>query len=93
MKRLWQLFDWLDGIEFAVCGIIAAALLVGGPVYLFVRFVAAHHYVQAVCLGLLWCVCLAAGIRDVRRKRFSWITGILVAAWFVATLWVGMGLG
>ena len=92
MKRLWELFDWLDGIELVVCGVVAAVLLVAGPIYLAVRFIAAHHYLPALGLSLLWCGCIAACIRDLRRKSFSWLTGGLAAIWFVTTLWVGMSI-
>jgi len=92
MKRLWELFDWLNGIEFAVCGVVAATLLIGGPAYLIVRFVAAQHYLPAMGFGLLWCACLIACIRDLRRRRFTWLTGGLVVLWFATTLWVSMSL-
>ena len=79
---------WVGGALLAA----VVALLVAGPIYLAVRFIAAHHYLPALGLSLLWCGCIAACIRDLRRKSFSWLTGGLAAIWFVTTLWVGMSI-
>ncbi|WP_395744648.1 hypothetical protein [Prosthecobacter sp.] len=91
MKWLWRLFDGLDAIELVVCGLLAAAMLVGGPIWLVADFVTQQRYFAAVVLGLLWCVCIAVGVRDLRRKRFRWVTGGLIAGWFVMTLWGSPG--
>ncbi len=91
MKRLWQLFDALDGIELVVCGGLAAVMLVGGPIWLIADFVARQRYLLAGILGLLWCVCIAVGVRDLRRTRFGWLTGILVVGWLITTMWLGIG--
>lgn len=91
MKRLWQLFDGLDAIELVVFGCMAAVMLVGGPLWLIAGFVAKQRYLPAGVLGLLWCICIAVGVRDFRRKRLSWLTGGLSVGWFVTTLWLSMG--
>ncbi len=90
MKRLWQLFDGLDAIELVVCGCLAAAMLVGGPIWVVAYFVAKQRYVLAGILGLLWCICVAVGVRDFRRKKLSWPTASLMVGWFITTLWVGI---
>lgn len=91
MKRLGQLFDGLDAIELVVFGGMAAVMFVGGPLWLVADFVAKQLYFLAVILGLLWCICIAVGVRDFRRKRFSWLTGGLFVGWFIATLLLSMG--
>jgi len=92
LKRLSRVFDWLDGIELAAYAIVASLLLVVGPVYLVVRFIVAHRYSPGIALALLWCGCVAICIRDVRQRRFSWVTGCLVALWLITMLWVGWWL-
>ena len=92
LERIRHAFEWLDGVEVVVVGIIAAVLIVVGPVYWIIRFSFAKHYVPAVLVGLLWLSCLAAFVRDVRRQRFSWITVGLVAIWIIAMLLVGLNL-
>ena len=86
MKRLWQLFDGLDAIELVVFGGMAAVMLVGGPLWLVADIVAKQCYLLAVVLGLLWCVCIAVGIRELRRKRLGWLTGSLIVGWLMTTL-------
>lgn len=90
MKRLWQLFDGLDAIELVVYGCLAVAMLVGGPLWLVAYFVDKQRYLLAGGLGLLWCVCIVAGVRDLRRKRCNWLTGSIIAGWFMTTLWLSM---
>ena len=92
MFRLRQVFDWLDGIEVAVCAFIAALLLVIGPLFVLARFILRHHYLPAAMVGLLWCGCVVACIRDLRRRSMSWVTGGLLVAWVVLTLVVGLSL-
>jgi hypothetical protein len=87
-----QVFGWLDGVEVVVVAIIAAALLIFGPLFLVIRFYAAHHYLHALVLGVFWCGCIAACVRDFRRKCFSWVTGSLVALWVILTLLIGYNL-
>ncbi|WP_395738605.1 hypothetical protein [Prosthecobacter sp.] len=91
MKWLWRLLDGLDAIELVFYGCLAAAMFVGGPIWLVACFVVKQRYLPAVVLGLLGCVCIAIGVRDLRRKRFSWLTGGLAAGWFVTTLWISLG--
>jgi predicted tellurium resistance membrane protein TerC len=91
MKRLGQLLDGLDAIELFVFGGMAAVMLIGGPLWLVADFVAKQRYLAAGVLGLLWIICIAVGVRDFRRKRFSWLTGGLFVGWFIATLLLSMG--
>ncbi len=43
-----KIFDWLDGIEVAVAAIVAALLLVFGPLFITYRFVLAHRQAPAL---------------------------------------------
>jgi hypothetical protein len=39
-----KIFDWLDGIEVAIVALVAAVLLVLGPLFITYRFVLAHYH-------------------------------------------------
>ena len=92
MYRLRQVFDWLDGIEVAVCAFIAALLLVIGPLFVLARLIFRHHYLPAAMVGLLWGGCVVACIRDLRRRSMRWVTCGLLVAWVVLTLVAGLSL-
>jgi len=92
MKRLWQIIDCLSGLELVVGGLIAAGLLIVGPISLFVHLYASSHFGTAIGLGLLYLGCLAACIYDLLRRRFTWPTRLIVATWFFTTLYVSLSL-
>jgi hypothetical protein len=84
-----KIFDWLDGIEVAVVAILAALLLVLGPLFITYRFALSHRYPAALLTGALWLCCLVACIRDFRRHRLSWVSGGALVLWLVTTLMLG----
>jgi len=84
-----KIFDWLDGIEVAIVGIVAAGLLVPGPLFITYRFALAHRHGAALLTGALWLCCVAACVRDFRRQRLSWVSGGIVVLWLVTTLVLG----
>ena len=47
-KKIEHLFGWLDVVEFAIPAILAALLLIVGPVLACIYFTRTHHYVSAV---------------------------------------------
>ena len=85
-----KIFDWLDGIEVAVAAIVAALLLVFGPLFITYRFVLAHRQAPALLTGALWLCCVAACVRDFRRQRLSWVSGGVIALWLVTTIVLGL---
>ena len=85
-----KLFDWLDGIEVMVVAMVAALLLVVGPLFITYRFVLAHRHGAALLTGALWICCVAICVRDFRRHRLTWFSGGLIALWLVTTLVVGL---
>lgn len=83
-----KIFDWLDGVEVTVVAIVAALLLVLGPLFITYRFALAHRYAAVLITGALWLCCVAAFVRDFRRQRLSWVSGVLTL-WLVTTLMLG----
>jgi hypothetical protein len=84
-----KIFHWLEGIEVAVVGIVAALLLVFAPLFITYRFALAHRSASALLTGALWLCCVAACVRDFRRQRLSWVSGGVLALWLVTTLVLG----
>ncbi len=92
MGRIRQVLDWLDGIEIAVCAVIATLLLVVGPLFMIAQFLLRHRYFPAAMVGLLWCGCVVMCIRHFRRRSLSWVTAGLLVVWVVLILVVGLRL-
>ena len=86
MPKIGRVFGWMDAIEFAVPAILAAILLVAGPIALIICFLRAQHYAAAVASAGLWILAAICCVRDLGRRRFSPVTGILLGTWFVGTL-------
>lgn len=86
LHKLGHAFEWMDAIEFTLPAILAAALLVAGPVAAIVHFLQSSHYVAAVGAASLWILADICCIRDFRSRKFSPVTGILLAAWLIGTL-------
>lgn len=84
-----KIFDWLDGIEVAVAAIVAALLLVFGPLFITYLFAFSHRQAAALLTGGLWLCCVAACVRDFRRQRLSWISSGVIALWLVTTIVLG----
>ena len=85
-----KIFDWLDGIEVTVVAIVAALLLVLGPLCITYRFALVHRHGAALLTGALWICCVSTCVRDFRRRRLSWVSGGLLALWPVTTLVLGL---
>lgn len=93
VKRFGQAFSAIDDLEFLLFGAAAAVLLVAGPWFIFVRWVTAGHYAPAIFLGLLWCGVVAACFRDLRRRRFSWVSGGITALWLLTMFLMALVAG
>lgn len=87
-----KLFNWLDGIEVTIVAILAAVLLVLGPLFIAYRFALAHRHIAALLTGALWICCVSACVRDFRRQRLSWVSGGVIALWLITTLVLGFGV-
>jgi len=75
----------MDGVEFAIPAILAALVLVVGPLLAVFYFFRTEHLLAAgVSLGV-WLLAAAACIRDWRRRHFGWVSLTLGAVWLVTT--------
>jgi len=84
-----KILEWLDGFEVTVVAIVAALLLVLGPLFITYRFALAHRNIAAWLTGALWILSVAACVRDFRRRRLSWVSGGVLAIWLVTTVVLG----
>ena len=75
-----KIFDWLDDIEVTIVAIVAALLLVLGPLFITHRFALVHRHGAALLTGALWICCIAASVCDFRRQWLSWVAPWLLSA-------------
>ena len=87
-----KLFDWRDGIEVTILAILAAILLIIGPLFITYRFALAQRHMAALLTGALWIACVAACVRDFRRQQLGWISGGFLVVWILTTLVLGFVL-
>ena len=85
-KILFSISDALDGLAFTACGLFAASLLIAGPLVLTYRFLSEQRYLAASISVGAWLLFAAAGMRDLWRRRFSWVSGSLFVIWLAVTL-------
>ena len=84
--KIANVFGWMDAVEFAIPAILAALVLVVGPLLAaFYLFRTQHLVAAAVSFGL-WILTAGACIRDLRRRHFGWVSVTLGVVWFMATL-------
>jgi len=84
--KIGRAFEWMDALEFAIPAILAALLLVIGPILASWYFLRTQHYTTAVVSGCLWILAAVGGIRDWRRRHFGWVSVTFGVVWFVTTL-------
>src|SRR5436190_5589127 len=88
--KMMKIFDWLDNVEVALVATVASLLLLLGPLFITYRFALAHRPVAAALSGALWLCCAAFCVRDVRRRRMSWVSGGVLILWLLTTLLLGL---
>jgi hypothetical protein len=76
----------MDAVEFAIPAILAALLLVIGPLLATFYLLRTQQYTAAVVSSGLWILAAVACIRDLRRRHFGWVSVTLGLVWFVSTL-------
>ena len=77
--------------EVAIASILAALLLIVGPLAAAFCFFRKDHYLATALCVSLWILAAIAGIRDFRRRQLDWVSVTLGVVWLVATftiLWV-----
>jgi len=79
--------------EVAIASILAALLLIIGPLLAAFWFLRNHHYLAAVASASLWILTAIVCVRDFRRRQFSWVSVILGMTWLVATFMILWALG
>ena len=84
--KIARAVEWIDAAEFAFPAIIAALLLVIGPLLASWYFLRTQHYTAAVVSGGLWILAAVGGIRDWRRRHFGWVSVTFGVVWFITTL-------
>ena len=85
-EKIGRVFDWMDAIEFAIPTIIAALLLILGPLLVGFYFLRTKQFLPALISGGLWTAAAVACIRDLRRRHFGWASVLLGVLWLITTL-------
>lgn len=76
----------MDAVEFAVPAIVAALVLVIGPLLAVLYFVCSRHWLAAGLCGGLWVLGAFSCIRDFRRRHLGWGSVTLGIIWLLATV-------
>ena len=84
--KVGRVFGWMDAVEFAVPAILAALVLLVGPLLAALYLFRTHHLLAAIVSFGLWISAAIACIRDLRRRHFGWVSVTLGVAWLVTTL-------
>ena len=88
-RTIVRVVGWMD--EVAIASILAALLLIVGPLAAAFCFFRKDHYLATALRVSLWILAAIAGIRDFRRRQLDWVSVTLGVVWLVATftiLWV-----
>ncbi len=86
LDKIGRLFGWMDAVEFAIPAILAALVLIVGPLLVALYFIRTQHFVAAAISFSLWILAAIACVRDFRRGHFSWVGVALGVVWFITTL-------
>ena len=92
MKRAQNLWQWYVGLfgnapEAAVASLVVAFLAVAASVGALTYYVSSRRYAAAVALALALGGTACACVRDYRRGRWSFISGVVMAIWLLLTVW------
>src|SRR5262245_18957806 len=85
-KRVSRFFEWLDTLEFIVPAVLAALLLIAGPLLAIFFFLHNNHLLPAAASASLWILACLACVRDLRRAHLSLASGSLIALWLIFTI-------
>jgi hypothetical protein len=64
---LWRVLEGLNAVEFVMVVVLAALLVIAGPLVVASRFVGHGQYFVAAMLSALRIVCVGICARDIRR--------------------------
>src|SRR5690349_11393287 len=90
--KIARAFEWIDAVEFIIPAILAALLLVLGPVLVVLYFLRTQHHTAAVVSSVLYISAALGGIRDLWRRHFGWVSVTFGIVWFILTLMLGIPL-
>lgn len=86
--KFGRAFEWLEALEFAIPGLIAALLLLLGPPVASFYFFRKAHYFTGAFSAAIWVAAGIAAFRDLRRRRLSWVTATLSIVWLITSVFI-----
>ena len=86
INRIAGLFKWMDSIEFAIPATLAMVLILAGPPLAAAYLLHIGNYSAAAISGGLWLLAALALIRDLGRRRLTWVGGSFICVWLIATI-------
>jgi len=81
-----------EGAEVLIGVIAASALMLVVPLLLVAAYIRAGDYVLAALVALVFIAAAANCVRDLRRKRLGWVSGVLLAVWVMAAVFLGVAI-
>ena len=82
-RTIVPVLSWMDAA--AIASILAAFLLIAGPLLASFCFFRKDHSLAAALSVSLWILVAIAGIRDFRRRQLGWASVTLSVVWIVGT--------
>jgi len=86
LDKFGRLLAHVDDLELLIPAVIAAALLIIGPLVATCYWLRSGHHLAAIISACLWILTVATGIRDFRRGRFGAVSLVVGMIWLLATL-------
>ena len=84
--RITTDFDWFGDFELVIAAFAVAALFLLGPIILVIYLTNHNQGLVAIVIGVFWLASVLQGVRDFRKRKFSWPTGVLTILWLVSTV-------
>ncbi len=87
-----NLFNTFDAIDVAVPAILAAVLMIVGPICACVHFLRVGHKFGAGATAVLYGAALISCLRDYRKKEISNGSLAIIVLWLGITAWIWISI-
>ena len=91
LRALWSVFDVLEaGLVILLGAALFAGLTLGVPGMIVWTLYSEGQVVSAVLVAVLLLLGILTVARDLKARRVSWLSAVLVALWIICTAFVAI---